>query len=112
MKTNWSNNPFENLTNVVEDKQLKVNNNKDNFKERRTDWMRTAKSIFDRDFVEIPKDETNVVKCLKAININLKIFVHLLLNIRTNQVITGKSKGVNFESLRDKDEKDTKPEKE
>lgn len=109
----WRNNPFQNINNIVKFEQLKIegNGSKDKFKERRIVEMRTAKSIFDRDFKEIPENEDSVVKALRMINNNLKIFVHLLLNIRTNQVTIGKASGVKFENLQDKDDAD-KPEKE
>lgn len=111
--TNYQNKPFRNINNIVKFKKMKIKN-KDKFRERRIDGMRTAKSIFKRDFKEIPEDESNVVKALRIINNNLKIFVHLLLNIRTNQVTVGKAKGVDFETLRDedKDKEDAKPDKE
>lgn len=108
---NYQNRPFRNINDVVKVKKVKGDGYKDKFKERRIDIMRTAKSIFKRDFKEIPEDEGNVVKALRVVNNNLKIFVHLLLNIRTNQVTVGKAKGVNFESLRDKDGAEDKPDK-
>ena len=110
MTTNYQNRPFQNISNIIKFK-IKGDGHRDKLKERRIDRMRTAKSIFKRDFKEIPENEDNVVKALRIVNNNLKIFVHLLLNIRTNQVTIGKANGVNFESLRDKDETEVKPEK-
>ena len=111
--TTYQNRPFRNINNVVKFKKIEIkgNGHNDKFKERRKDRMRTAKSIFDRDFKEVPESDNDVVKALRIVNDNLKIFVHLLLNIRTNQVTIAKAQGVKFESLRDKDKAEVKPDK-